>query len=83
MTHVMVLPGGGYAQHAAHEGHPIAEWLQGLGFESSVFRYPLHVRHPVPLHALQAEIRCLREDGVTREAWLDSPPAATWLASQR
>ena len=66
MTHVIVLPGGGYAQHAAHEGEPIAEWLSGLLFEASVFRYPLRVRHPVPLHALQAEIRRLRQDGVTR-----------------
>ncbi len=57
MTHVIVLPGGGYAEHAAHEGEPIVEWLRGLGFEASVFRYPLRVRHPVPLHALQAEIR--------------------------
>jgi acetyl esterase/lipase len=66
MTRVIVLPGGGYAKHAAHKGEPIVEWLQGLGFESSVFRYPLRVRHPVPLHALQAEIRRLRQDGVTR-----------------
>jgi acetyl esterase/lipase len=66
MAHVIVLPGGGYAQHAAHEGEPIAQWLKGLGLQASVFRYPLHVRHPVPLHALQAEIRRLRQDGVTR-----------------
>ena len=66
MTHVIVLPGGGYAEHAAHEGTPIVGWLRGLGFEASVFRYPLRVRHPVPLHALQAEIRRLRQDGITR-----------------
>ena len=29
--HVVVLPGGGYAQHAAHEGEPIARWLRELG----------------------------------------------------
>ena len=66
MTHVIVLPGGGYAEHAAHEGEPVVKWLKGLGLEASVFRYPLRVRHPVPLHALQAEIRRLRQDGVTR-----------------
>src|SRR3984957_17585670 len=66
MTHVIVLPGGGYAEHAAHEGEPIVEWLKGLDYEASVFRYPLRVRHPVPLHALEAEIRRLRQDGVTR-----------------
>jgi acetyl esterase/lipase len=66
MTHVIVLPGGGYAEHAAHEGEPVVKWLKGLDLEASVFRYPLRVRHPVPLHALQAEIRRLRQDGVTR-----------------
>ena len=52
-THVIVLPGGGYAQHAAHEGEPIVSWLNGLGVRASVFRYPLLVRHPEPLHALR------------------------------
>jgi acetyl esterase/lipase len=27
---VIVLPGGGYAQHVAHEGEPIVDWLNGL-----------------------------------------------------
>ena len=40
MTHVIVLPGGGYAEHAAHEGEPVVEWLESLGLEASVFRYP-------------------------------------------
>jgi acetyl esterase/lipase len=66
VTHVIVLPGGGYAEHAAHEGEPVVNWLKGLGFEATAFRYPLRVRHPVPLRALQAEIRRLRQDGVTR-----------------
>ena len=63
---MVVLPGGGYAQHAAHEGEPIARWLRGLGVAASVFRYPLEVRHPAPLEALRAEIRRLREGGSTR-----------------
>ena len=52
----------------AHEGEPRGRsGSQGiLGREASVFRYPLRARHPVPLHALQAEIRRLRQDGVTR-----------------
>jgi acetyl esterase/lipase len=66
VNHVIVLPGGGYAQHAAHEGMPVVKWLEGLGVEASVFRYPLHARHPVPLRALQAEIRRLRRDSVSR-----------------
>jgi dienelactone hydrolase len=64
--HVIVLPGGGYAEHAAHEGEPIARWLKGLGVAASVFRYPLMVRHPAPLNALRAEIRRLRDGGSTR-----------------
>ncbi len=66
MTHVIVLPGGGYAQHAAHEGEPIAGWLRSLGIAASVFLYPLNVRHPAPLNALRAEIRRLRDVGSTR-----------------
>ena len=63
---MIVLPGGGYAQHAAHEGEPIAEWLRGLGVAASVFRYPLKVRHPEPLNAVRAEIRRLRDGGTSR-----------------
>ncbi len=58
---MVVLPGGGYAQHAAHEGEQIARWLRSLGVAASVFLYPLMVRHPAPLEALRAEIRRLRE----------------------
>jgi acetyl esterase/lipase len=65
-THLIVLPGGGYAEHAAHEAEPVAEWLSGLGFGASVFRYPLLVRHPKPLLALLAEIRRLRNRGAER-----------------
>jgi acetyl esterase/lipase len=65
-SHVVVLPGGGYAQHAAHEGEPIAQWLEGLGVAASVFHYPLMVRHPAPLNALRTEIRRLRDRGATR-----------------
>jgi acetyl esterase/lipase len=63
---VIVLPGGGYAQHAAHEAEPIARWLGELGVVASVFRYPLTVRHPVPLNTLRVEIRRLRDGGSTR-----------------
>ncbi len=64
-THVIVLPGGGYAEHAAHEAEPVATWLAGTGVHASVFRYPLHTWHPVPLQA-RAEIRRLRDEGVQR-----------------
>jgi acetyl esterase/lipase len=65
-THVVVLPGGGYAEHAAHEGEPVERWLGSLGIAASVFRYPLMVRHPQPLNALRGEIRRLREAGSAR-----------------
>jgi acetyl esterase/lipase len=65
-SHVIVLPGGGYAQHAAHEAEPVARWLGEIGLQASVFRYPLNVRHPVPLDALRAEIRQRRAEGAQR-----------------
>jgi acetyl esterase/lipase len=65
-THMIVLPGGGYSTHVSHEAEPIAEWLQGLGLRASVFRYPLHARHPVPLEALRGEIRRRCEGGADR-----------------
>jgi acetyl esterase/lipase len=60
-THVIVLPGGGYAEHADHEGEPVARWLRWFGISASVFLYPLGVRHPAPLNALRGEIRRLRD----------------------
>ena len=63
---MIVLPGGGYAEHAPHEAEPVAEWLGELGVQASVFRYPLNVRHPVPLDSLRAEIGRRRADGARR-----------------
>jgi acetyl esterase/lipase len=63
---MFVLLGGGYAEHVAHEAEPVADWLNGLGVAASVFRYPLSVRHPEPLRALQAEISRVREAGARR-----------------
>ena len=37
-THMIVLPGGGYAAHAGNEAEPIANWLSGLGIQASMFR---------------------------------------------
>ena len=65
-THMIVLPGGGYAAHAPHEAEPVASWLSEIGVQASVFRYPLNVRHPAPLDALRAEIRRRRADGAQR-----------------
>jgi acetyl esterase/lipase len=65
-THMIVLPGGGYAEHAPHEAEPVARWLREIGVQASVFRYPLNVRHPAPLDALRAEIRRQRAAGAQR-----------------
>jgi len=65
-THMIVLPGGGYAAHAPHEAEPVARWLGETGVQASVFRYPLNVRHPAPLNALRAEIGRRRAAGVRR-----------------
>jgi acetyl esterase/lipase len=65
-TEVVVLPGGGYAEHVAHEAEPVAGWLETLGVRAGVFRYPLHARHPVPLETVRAEIRRRREAGADR-----------------
>ena len=65
-THMIVLPGGGYAEHAPHEAEPVASWLSEIGVQASVFRYPLNVRHPVPLDALRAEIGRRRAAGAQR-----------------
>jgi acetyl esterase/lipase len=65
-THVLVLPGGGYAEHAPNEAEPVAGWLSRIGVQASVFRYPLHVRHPAPLNALRAEIGRRRAAGARR-----------------
>src|ERR1700750_1705516 len=65
-AHMIVLPGGGYATHVAHEAEPIMGWLSGLGLQASVFRYPLLVRHPEPLLAVRGEIRRLRHGSAER-----------------
>jgi len=65
-THMIVLPGGGYAQHAGHEAEPVAGWLGEIGVQASVFGYPLNVRHPAPLDALRAEIGRRRAAGAQR-----------------
>ncbi|WP_432889964.1 alpha/beta hydrolase [Kribbella sp. CA-245084] len=36
---VLVLPGGGYRHHAAHEAEDYADWLSRLGFDAVVLRY--------------------------------------------
>lgn len=60
---IIVLPGGGYSRLAPHEGVPVAEWLESLGWRARVLEYPVGTRHPGPLNALQAVVREEREAG--------------------
>jgi acetyl esterase/lipase len=65
-THVVVLPGGDYSQHAPHEGEPVAQSVRALGIPASMFQYPKMARHPTPHNALRAEVRQLRNSGSAR-----------------
>jgi acetyl esterase/lipase len=58
---VIVLPGGGYVNHAAHESEPVARWIAGLGLAAFVLRYRVApFRHPWPLADAQRAIRVVR-----------------------
>ena len=58
---VIVCPGGGYVVKADHEGAPIAERLNKLGFHAFVLDYRVApYRHPVPLLDVQRAIRLVR-----------------------
>ena len=63
---IIVLPGGGYRMHAPHEAEPVADWLDALGVATRVFRYPVGMRHPVPLEAVRATVRDARAAGARR-----------------
>ena len=62
-THVIVLPGGGYAEHAANEGEPMVAGCRARC-----------ARQRVPLPAVGAPPRA-----AGRRAGRDSPPARGWL----
>lgn len=64
--HMIVLPGGGYLRHAAHEAEIVADWFATLGVSASVLRYPVSTRHPAPLQAVRREIRSQRAAGAER-----------------
>lgn len=58
---VVVLPGGGYGHRAAHEGEPIALWLNSLGLHAFVLDYRVApYKHPVPLLDAQRALRTVR-----------------------
>jgi acetyl esterase/lipase len=59
---VIVCPGGGYETLAAHEGEPVALWLNSLGITAFVLRYRLApgYRHPTPLDDVQRALHTVR-----------------------
>jgi len=59
---IIVCPGGGYGHLAAHEGEPVARWLNTLGVTGFVLRYRLgpRYRHPVMLGDAARAIRLVR-----------------------
>ena len=58
---MLVLPGGGYAKLAPHEGEPIAAWLNTLGVHAAVLHYPVgHQTWPRPLHEARKALAALR-----------------------
>ncbi|GAA5200250.1 alpha/beta hydrolase [Microbacterium jejuense] len=63
---VLVLPGGAYQWHAPHEAEPVAEWLESLGWDARVVRYPVKTQHPEPLDAVRREVQAARAAGARR-----------------
>lgn len=59
---MLVCPGGGYGARAAHEGEPVARWLNTLGIAAFVLDYRVAPhRHPLPLADAQRGIRMVRQ----------------------
>jgi acetyl esterase/lipase len=58
---IIVAPGGGYMGRAAHEGAPVARWLNSLGVNAFVLHYRhAPFRHPIPFLDAQRAIRLVR-----------------------
>lgn len=59
---VIVMPGGGYTFLAPHEGEPVAQWLNRLGFAAWVLEYPVGPQdfHPAPLNCAREAMRRAR-----------------------
>lgn len=58
---VIVCPGGGYGMRAAHEGEPIARWLNSIGIHAFVLRYRVSpYQYPSALMDVQRAVRYVR-----------------------
>ena len=68
---IVVLPGGGYAMRANHEGGPIAEFFNAQGMHAVVCHYRVAPnRYPAPLADAQRAVKILRANA---EAWKIDP----------
>lgn len=58
---MIVCPGGAYMRRAAHEGEPVAMWLNEIGISAIVLNYRVApFQHPAPLNDAQRAIRMTR-----------------------
>lgn len=58
---VLVLPGGGYTHRANHEGDPVAERFNALGFHAFVLQYRVApYRFPAPQRDLVRAVKVIR-----------------------
>lgn len=58
---VLIVPGGAYMTRARHEGLPVAQWLNSIGFSAFILNYrhgPF--RQPIPLLDAQRAMRYIR-----------------------
>ncbi|MBI4977791.1 MAG: alpha/beta hydrolase [Spirochaetes bacterium] len=68
---VVVLPGGGYVNKAAHEAEPIARMLNDAGISAVVCNYRVSpYRHPYPLMDAKRAMRLVRANAA---AWNIDP----------
>jgi hypothetical protein len=88
-THILVLVGGGYTLYATHEAEPVATWIEGLGYEAGVIRYPLG--KGTPCRSTRSAPRSRPADRPTpagSESWASqpadtSPGTQRWLRTRR
>src|SRR5688500_4222946 len=64
---IVICPGGGYGARAAHEGEPVARWLNGIGLHAFLLDYRVAPQtpaggtlHPLPLQDAQRALRTVR-----------------------
>lgn len=61
---VLVCPGGGYQNRAAHEADPVAFWLNSIGITGIVVHYRVKpYKHPHPLNDLSQAMRLTKQNG--------------------